>query len=182
METVLITGANRGIGLALAEALLQDGYAVIAGCRLPEAAADLQRLASRTRLIDIVLLDVNSDELVSAAVASVRKTRNRLDVIVNNAGLMPEKGDESIADLPLAHLRSALCSVSRAKRQIGHLRLVGAVPGWAGQPAKRSFWEAVRELRQRKAYYRCCIPALAGFVSLRSIAPDGTIPLDQTGG
>ena len=107
METVLITGANRGIGLALAEALLHDGYAVIAGCRLPEAAADLQQLASRTRLIDIVLLDVNSDELVSAAVASVAKTRNRLDVIVNNAGLMPEKGDESIADLPLAHLRSA---------------------------------------------------------------------------
>jgi len=107
METVLITGANRGIGLALAEALLHDGYAVIAGCRLPEAAADLQQLASRTRLIDIILLDVNSDELVSAAVASVAKTRNRLDVIVNNAGLMPEKGDESIADLPLAHLRSA---------------------------------------------------------------------------
>ena len=107
METVLITGANRGIGLALAEALLHDGYAVIAGCRLPEAAADLQQLASRTRLIDIISLDVNSDELVSAAVASVAKTRNRLDVIVNNAGLMPEKGDESIADLPLAHLRSA---------------------------------------------------------------------------
>jgi hypothetical protein len=40
---------------------------------------------------------------------------------------------------------------------------------------------AVRELRQRKAYYRCCIPALAGFVSLRSIAPDGIVPLDQNG-
>jgi NAD(P)-dependent dehydrogenase (short-subunit alcohol dehydrogenase family) len=107
METVLITGANRGIGLALAEALSRDGYAVIAGCRRPEAAADLQRLASQTRLIEVVLLDVNSDELISAAVASVGKMRNRLDVIVNNAGLMPEKGDESIADLPLTHLRSA---------------------------------------------------------------------------
>jgi len=39
--------------------------------------------------------------------------------------------------------------------------------------------EAVRELRQRRAYYRCCIPALAGFVSLRSIAPDGSIQMDQ---
>ena len=107
METVLITGANRGIGLALAEALSRDGYSVIAGCRCPEAAADLQRLASQTRLIDVVLLDVNSDELTSAAVASVRKMGNRLDVIVNNAGLMPEKGDESITDLPLTHLRSA---------------------------------------------------------------------------
>jgi NAD(P)-dependent dehydrogenase (short-subunit alcohol dehydrogenase family) len=108
METVLITGANRGIGLALTEALTRDGYAVIAGCRQPEAAEHLQRLAaSQTGLIDVVLLDVNSDELVSAAVASVGKTRSRLDVIVNNAGLMPEEGNESIADLPLAHLRSA---------------------------------------------------------------------------
>src|SRR5215471_10786207 len=39
--------------------------------------------------------------------------------------------------------------------------------------------EAVRELRQRRAYYRCCIPALAGFVSLRSIVPDGSIQMDQ---
>jgi hypothetical protein len=35
------------------------------------------------------------------------------------------------------------------------------------------FRSSVRELRQRRAYYRCCIPALAGFVSHRSIAPDG---------
>src|SRR5258708_31696748 len=34
---------------------------------------------------------------------------------------------------------------------------------------------SVRELRQRRTYYRCCIPALAGFVSHRSIAPDGFV-------
>src|SRR6516165_7874197 len=39
--------------------------------------------------------------------------------------------------------------------------------------------KAIRGLRQRRAYYRCCIPALAGFVSLRSIAPDGSIQMDQ---
>src|SRR5436309_2256238 len=33
--------------------------------------------------------------------------------------------------------------------------------------------KSARELRQRRSDYRCCIPALAGFVSLRSIAPDG---------
>jgi hypothetical protein len=37
---------------------------------------------------------------------------------------------------------------------------------------------AVRGLRQRRAYYRCCIPALAGFVSQRSIAPDGSVLID----
>ena len=39
METVLITGANRGIGLALARRLLTDGYRVLATCRTPSAAA-----------------------------------------------------------------------------------------------------------------------------------------------
>jgi NAD(P)-dependent dehydrogenase (short-subunit alcohol dehydrogenase family) len=108
METVLITGANRGIGQALVEALLREGYAVIAGCRHPEAATQLQQLAaSRSGLLDLLLLDVNSDELILAAIEKVRKARNRLDVIVNNAGLMPEEGNESITDLPLAHFRSA---------------------------------------------------------------------------
>ena len=106
METVLITGANRGIGLALAEALLQNGFAVVAACRNPGAATRLQGLA-QSGLVDVVLLDVTSDELVSAAVAKIREGRERLDVIVNNAGLMPENGHEPIADLPLAHLRSA---------------------------------------------------------------------------
>jgi NAD(P)-dependent dehydrogenase (short-subunit alcohol dehydrogenase family) len=108
METVLITGANRGIGLALTEALLRDGYAVIAGCRRPEAAEHLRRLAvSRTGSLDVISLDVNSDELVAAAAADVRKMKNRVDVIVNNAGLMPEQGSESIANLSLGDLRSA---------------------------------------------------------------------------
>src|SRR5260370_8722493 len=121
-ETVLITGANRGIGLALSEALLREGYVVIAGCRHPEAATHLQRLAaSQTGLVDVVLLDVNSDELVSAAVANVRKVRNRLDVIVNNAGLMPEQGNESIANLPLALLRDAF-----ETNVIGCARIIGA--------------------------------------------------------
>ena len=50
-------------------------------------------------------------------------------------------------------------------------------PGRAGahpyRDAGETFRSSVRELRQRRAYYRCCIPALAGFVSHRSIAPDG---------
>lgn len=108
METALITGANRGIGLALTEALVRTGYAVVAGCRHPGAATRLQQLAaSRSGLVQVVLLDVTSDELVAAAVTNVRQMRERLDVIVNNAGLMPEEGNESIAELPLAHLRAA---------------------------------------------------------------------------
>jgi NAD(P)-dependent dehydrogenase (short-subunit alcohol dehydrogenase family) len=108
METVLITGANRGIGFALTGTLLNTGYAVVAGCRDPGTAIRLQELArSRAGLVDVIRLDITSDELVGAAAAKTRQERKKLDVIINNAGLMPEEGDESIVDLPLAHLQSA---------------------------------------------------------------------------
>ena len=45
---------------------------------------------------------------------------------------------------------------------------------WHGPPGGRaSTTKSARELRQRGSNYRCCIPALAGFVSPQSIAPDG---------
>src|SRR5260221_11966041 len=102
-ETVLITGANRGIGLALSEALLRKGYVVIAGCRHPEAATDLQRLAaSQTGQVDVVLLDVTSDELVAGAVVNVQKDGNVLEVSVNNRGLMKRQGKITINNLLMA--------------------------------------------------------------------------------
>ena len=45
MKTVLITGTNKGIGLEFTRQYLQDGYAVIATCRNPDQAQDLQALA-----------------------------------------------------------------------------------------------------------------------------------------
>jgi NAD(P)-dependent dehydrogenase (short-subunit alcohol dehydrogenase family) len=108
METVLITGANRGIGFALAEALVKEGFIVAACCRDPEAATGLQKLGrSRPGLLDIIALDVTSDELVYAAAAKLGETRESIDVIVNNAGLRPGRIEDSIVDLPLAHLQLA---------------------------------------------------------------------------
>jgi NAD(P)-dependent dehydrogenase (short-subunit alcohol dehydrogenase family) len=108
MEIVLITGANRGIGFALAEALLAEGFIVAAGCRDPAAATNLEKLGqSHPGLLDIIQLDVTSDSLVSAAAAKLGETRKSIDVIVNNAGLRPGQIDDSILDLPLVHIQSA---------------------------------------------------------------------------
>jgi NAD(P)-dependent dehydrogenase (short-subunit alcohol dehydrogenase family) len=108
METVLITGANRGIGFALAEALLENGDLVVGGCRNPASASSLQKLGrSRPGLLDIIALDVTSDQLVYAAAAEVSEARESIDVIVNNAGLRPGQIEDSIVDLPLTDLRSA---------------------------------------------------------------------------
>ena len=60
-------------------------------------------------------------------------------------------------------------------RRFQSLIVTSDVP--TSRPMKKQ--KAVRGPRQRRAYYRCCIPALAGFVSQRSIAPDGSISIDQ---
>jgi NAD(P)-dependent dehydrogenase (short-subunit alcohol dehydrogenase family) len=108
METVLITGTNRGIGLALTGTLLNRGYTVVACCRDPAAATNLGRLAqSHPQQLEIVSLDVTSEERVCGAAGEVGETKGSIDVIVNNAGLRPGKIEESIADLPMADLQSA---------------------------------------------------------------------------
>jgi len=103
METVLVTGANRGIGYALTKVLIDSEFQVLAGCRDPENAIGLRKLAS-SRLMKILPIDVSSDESVAAA---AQNAPDRVDIIVNNAGVMPDHGNERITDIDLNHFRTA---------------------------------------------------------------------------
>jgi NAD(P)-dependent dehydrogenase (short-subunit alcohol dehydrogenase family) len=84
----LITGANKGIGLAIARGLGKLDHVVWLGCREQSrgerAAAEL-----RTEGIDArsIVIDVTSRESVQAAVAILGKASEKLDVLVNNAGI-----------------------------------------------------------------------------------------------
>jgi NAD(P)-dependent dehydrogenase (short-subunit alcohol dehydrogenase family) len=91
MKDVLITGANRGVGLELARQLLARGDRVIATCRQPDQAQTLQQWATRfgDQLL-IVALDVTDDASVQAARAVVENAVDRLDMIINNAGILIE--------------------------------------------------------------------------------------------
>jgi NAD(P)-dependent dehydrogenase (short-subunit alcohol dehydrogenase family) len=105
MESVLITGANRGIGYAVAKALVASNFRVLAGCRNADNAATLGKLGTSYRdMVQVLPLDVSSDESLAAAAQAVS---GRIDVIVNNAGIMPERGDEKIATIDLDHFRNA---------------------------------------------------------------------------
>lgn len=103
-RVALVTGANKGIGLAIARQLGANGHSVWLGCR------DLQRgeAAARDLLtggIDAraVQLDVTDDASVAGAAATVGRETGRLDVLVNNAGLMfgppPSVADESLDEV-----------------------------------------------------------------------------------
>ncbi|MDP6437870.1 MAG: SDR family oxidoreductase [Gammaproteobacteria bacterium] len=83
--TVLITGSNRGLGLEFARQYAASGWNVIASCRNPAKADDLQALAKNNTQIAIETLDVTSDEQVSAL--AKRYEGQPIDVLLNNAGI-----------------------------------------------------------------------------------------------
>jgi NAD(P)-dependent dehydrogenase (short-subunit alcohol dehydrogenase family) len=83
-QTWLITGSSRGLGRALAEAVLDAGHNVVATARRPEQVQDLvDRFGDRARA---VALDVTDRAAGAAAVKAAVDAFGRLDVLVNNAG------------------------------------------------------------------------------------------------
>jgi len=83
-QTWLITGSSRGLGRALAEAVLEAGHNLVATARNPEALRDLvDRYPERARA---VALDVTDRAAAADAVRATVDAFGRLDVLVNNAG------------------------------------------------------------------------------------------------
>ena len=79
--TVLVTGANRGIGLELARQYANDGWQVIGTARRPDAADDLRELDVR-----IVQLDVTDPDSVARLAEELAD--QSIDVLINNAGIL----------------------------------------------------------------------------------------------
>jgi len=84
METVLITGANRGIGLALTRRFARGGYKVIACCRRPESASTLNEMGSSEH-VSVCRLDVADEKSVSD-LSDLLGTQT-IDILINNAGV-----------------------------------------------------------------------------------------------
>ncbi|RNL64309.1 SDR family NAD(P)-dependent oxidoreductase [Nocardioides marmoriginsengisoli] len=90
-KLALITGGNRGLGLATAHLLGAAGATVLIGARDERSGHDaVVELRERGILAIAVPLDVDSPASVEAAVARVDREFGRLDILVNNAGILPE--------------------------------------------------------------------------------------------
>jgi NAD(P)-dependent dehydrogenase (short-subunit alcohol dehydrogenase family) len=91
-QTVLITGANRGIGFEFVRQYAERGYRIIATCRNPAKAEELNAFARAHNDVIIEQLDLVDLEGIDALAA--RYAGQPIDVLINNAALMrgPDKG------------------------------------------------------------------------------------------
>ena len=84
MPTVLITGANRGIGLELVRQYVEAGWVVIACCRNPDDAAELAAFPrNKVRIYPLDVTDHQSIEVLADELAD-----EAIDVLLNNAGII----------------------------------------------------------------------------------------------
>ncbi len=87
-KTILITGASTGFGRDTAETLSRAGHTVFASMRDTKAKNRLHADALRGQNIEVVELDVTDSQSVDRAVAAVIAKASRIDVLINNAGVL----------------------------------------------------------------------------------------------
>jgi short-subunit dehydrogenase len=85
MSTVLVTGANRGIGYEFVKQYSKNNFNVLACCRSAENASELQELAKEVKNIKIYELDVGNINIIKNL--SQQLKNEKIDVLINNAGI-----------------------------------------------------------------------------------------------
>jgi len=104
--TVLITGANRGLGLAFTEQYAARDWNVLATCRDVSAASGLRQLAGHYPAIHIETLDVTRDDQVAALAA--RYSAQPVDVLLNNAGIYGNLKNQTLGSMDFDEGRRVL--------------------------------------------------------------------------
>jgi NAD(P)-dependent dehydrogenase (short-subunit alcohol dehydrogenase family) len=99
---VLVTGATKGIGLEIVRQLAERRWRVFLSGRSPSAVT--KRASSFGPSVIPVALDVTDQSSIAAAVKTVSRHADHLDVLINNAGILDED-DDSIVNLSAERLR-----------------------------------------------------------------------------
>ena len=103
----LVTGANRGIGLEIARQLCRRGLQVVIGSRDPKSGERAAASLSEQGAVIAQALEVTEPASVDRAVAAIDERFGRLDVLVNNAGMLIDEGKRA-STIPLEDVERTL--------------------------------------------------------------------------
>ncbi|WP_138502092.1 SDR family NAD(P)-dependent oxidoreductase [Nostoc sp. PA-18-2419] len=117
-KRALVTGGNRGIGFAIAQGLLAKDYEVIITSRsLENAKLAAEKLQGKVIAIE---LDVTDDRSINQAVKTLHHKIDRLDILINNAGVYPDK------DVNILTIDRELLDFAMNANTFGPIRMVQA--------------------------------------------------------
>ena len=136
---VLVTGANRGIGRAIAQSFVQAGYTV----------SSIHRSGELPEGVDSAIADITDTDAVNAAFDQLEERHGRVEVLVANAGvtrdgLLMRMSDEDFETVLDVNLTGAFRCVRRAsqsmiRQRFGRIVLVGSVVGLSGNPGQVNY-------------------------------------------
>jgi NAD(P)-dependent dehydrogenase (short-subunit alcohol dehydrogenase family) len=157
MPLAVITGASRGLGLALARALAREGFALVIDAR---GAEDLRRAADELAAVTEVAAIAGDVADPAHRAALIASASERIDVLVNNASVLGPSPQPGLADYPLGELRRvfdvnvfaplALAQLALARMADGD-RIINITsdaaaepyPGWGGYGSSKAALEQV---------------------------------------
>lgn len=194
-KVCLITGASRGIGAATAKRFVQEGGIVYANVRLPKNLDDFYTKMTEEEAgsIKALYFDVRDEAASKQAIMQIKKEQGRLDVLVNNAGimkdaligmvstnLMKEIFDTNVIGVAnMLQLATKIMTKQRSGAIVNLSSIVG-IEGNAGQLAYSASKGAVaaitktasKELAQYGIRVNAVAPGMIDTDMYRSIGPD----------
>jgi 3-oxoacyl-[acyl-carrier protein] reductase len=149
-RVAVVTGAGRGIGRAIARRLARDGRHVVLVGRTEAPLADLRgRIEGEGMSASIVLADVGRRDEWRSAVERIIEEHDRLDVLVNNAGIARDNlslrmSDEEWDEVLAVNLTAAFVGIRAAARammrhRFGRIVNIGSTTGLVGNAGQANY-------------------------------------------